>query len=86
MRLSCPHIFLSTFWCARIVHSQARLPHGPVILPEDDAVLLREQIQWWYWTGVLDTSSEIESGGSRYGFEVCFFLVFTCICSMNIIW
>lgn len=41
---------------------------GPVSLPADDAFLPAEQVQWWYWTGHLETE-----GGQRFGFEVVFF-------------
>lgn len=41
---------------------------GPIVLPADDAFLPTEQVQWWYWTGHLQTED-----GKRYGFEVVFF-------------
>lgn len=41
---------------------------GPVSLPADDAFLPSEQVQWWYWTGHLETDD-----GQRFGFEVVFF-------------
>ncbi|MDD2914734.1 MAG: lipocalin family protein [Gallionella sp.] len=41
---------------------------GPVELPADDAYLPDEQVQWWYWTGHLQTDD-----GRRFGFEVVFF-------------
>ncbi|CAH1904192.1 Carotenoid 1,2-hydratase [Candidatus Nitrotoga sp. HW29] len=41
---------------------------GPVTLPADDAFLPTEQVQWWYWTGHLETED-----GQRFGFEVVFF-------------
>lgn len=41
---------------------------GPITLPADDAFLPSEQVQWWYWTGHLETED-----GQRFGFEVCFF-------------
>lgn len=41
---------------------------GPVQLPADDAFLPSEQVQWWYWTGHLQTDS-----GQRFGFELVFF-------------
>lgn len=41
---------------------------GPVQLPADDAFLPKEQVQWWYWTGHLQTDD-----GKRFGFEVVFF-------------
>jgi predicted secreted hydrolase len=40
----------------------------PVQLPADDAFLDQEDVQWWYWTGHLETEE-----GKRYGFEVVFF-------------
>ncbi|QPK64651.1 carotenoid 1,2-hydratase [Methylomonas sp. LL1] len=41
---------------------------GPVNLPEMDAFLPTEQVQWWYWTGHLQAED-----GRRFGFEVVFF-------------
>lgn len=41
---------------------------GPVTLPADDAFLPKEQVQWWYWTGHLQTEE-----GKRFGFEIVFF-------------
>lgn len=41
---------------------------GPVELPADDAFLQSEQVQWWYWTGHLESQD-----GHRFGFEVVFF-------------
>lgn len=37
-------------------------------LPRDDAVRSDVPVQWWYWTGHLQTS-----GGRRFGFELVFF-------------
>ncbi|QID16376.1 carotenoid biosynthesis protein [Nitrogeniibacter mangrovi] len=41
---------------------------GPVTLPGDDAFLPDQDVQWWYWTGHLETAE-----GRRFGFEVVFF-------------
>lgn len=41
---------------------------GPVQLPQDDAFLPDEDVQWWYWTGHLQTDE-----GKEFGFEVVFF-------------
>jgi len=41
---------------------------GLVKLPQDDGFLSEEAIQWWYWTGHLETED-----GRRFGFEVVFF-------------
>lgn len=41
-----------------------------VQLPQDDAFLDDQLIQWWYWTGQLTTES-----GRRFGIELCFFAV-----------
>ncbi|MDD5031735.1 MAG: lipocalin family protein [Patescibacteria group bacterium] len=41
---------------------------GPVELPQDDAFLPEEDVQWWYWTGHLQTEE-----GKKFGFETCFF-------------
>lgn len=41
---------------------------GPVQLPANDAFLPSEEVQWWYWTGHLQSE-----GGRRFGFEVVFF-------------
>ncbi|MGV8991778.1 MAG: lipocalin family protein [Thiobacillus sp.] len=41
---------------------------GPVCLPANDAFLPTEKVQWWYWTGHLETED-----GQRFGFEVVFF-------------
>lgn len=41
---------------------------GPVTLPADDAFLPSQDVQWWYWTGHLQTED-----GRRFGFEVVFF-------------
>ena len=39
-----------------------------ISLPADDAVLLDQLVQWWYWTGHLCTEK-----GRRFGFQLCFF-------------
>ncbi|ABK44108.1 secreted hydrolase-like protein [Magnetococcus marinus MC-1] len=41
---------------------------GPVEIPQNDAFLPNEQVQWWYWTGHLKTES-----GREFGYEVVFF-------------
>lgn len=41
---------------------------GPVNLPENDAFLPTQEVQWWYWTGHLQAED-----GRRFGFEVVFF-------------
>lgn len=41
---------------------------GPVNLPGDDAFLPNQDVQWWYWTGHLETEE-----GRKFGFEVVFF-------------
>ncbi len=41
-------------------------------LPEDDAVLPMEVVQWWYWTGHLSSAT---ASTATYGFEICVFLV-----------
>lgn len=41
---------------------------GPVQLPRDDALLPTQAVQWWYWTGHLQTAD-----GRRFGYEVVFF-------------
>jgi len=41
---------------------------GPVNLPGDDAFLPDQDVQWWYWTGHLETEE-----GRKFGFEVVFF-------------
>jgi predicted secreted hydrolase len=41
---------------------------GPVRLPDDDGFLRNQNVQWWYWTGHLESED-----GRRYGFEVVFF-------------
>jgi predicted secreted hydrolase len=38
-----------------------------VVLPDADAVLPAQPVQWWYWTGHL------AAGPRRFGFEACFF-------------
>ena len=51
-------------------HSAGRtLPVAPIELPRDDGFLLTP-VQWWYWTGHLQSTS-----GASYGFEFCFFIV-----------
>jgi len=40
----------------------------PVRTPEDDAFLPQEDVQWWYWTGHLESKE-----GKKFGFETCFF-------------
>jgi len=40
----------------------------PVKTPQDDAFLPQEDVQWWYWTGHLESKD-----GKRFGFETCFF-------------
>lgn len=41
---------------------------GPVEIPQDDAFLPSQDIQWWYWTGHLETED-----GKRFGYELVFF-------------
>lgn len=41
---------------------------GPVSLPADDAFLPTQDVQWWYWTGHLESEE-----GRKFGFEVVFF-------------
>lgn len=41
---------------------------GPVQLPRDDGMLKTQPVQWWYWTGHLETEE-----GRRFGYEVVFF-------------
>ena len=41
---------------------------GLVKLPKVDGFLADENIQWWYWTGHLETEE-----GRKFGFEVVFF-------------
>lgn len=41
---------------------------GVIELPRDDAFLPEEDVQWWYWTGHLETEE-----GKKFGFEICFF-------------
>ncbi len=40
-----------------------------VTLPADDGVRKNELLQWWYWTGHLESSD-----GRKFGFEIVFFL------------
>lgn len=42
---------------------------GPIELPDDDAFLSDEGVQWWYWTGHLESEE-----GKQFGFEVVFFV------------
>lgn len=39
-----------------------------VVLPDDDAFLSGQEVQWWYWTGHLHDENH-----RRYGFEIVFF-------------
>ena len=41
---------------------------GPVELPRDDAMLDNQHVQWWYWTGHLESEE-----GHKFGFELVFF-------------
>ena len=41
---------------------------GPVELPRDDAMLDSQDVQWWYWTGHLESED-----GHKFGFELVFF-------------
>lgn len=41
---------------------------GSVEIPKNDAFLPKEDVQWWYWTGHLETDE-----GRKFGFEICFF-------------
>lgn len=41
---------------------------GPVQLPRDDAFMHMQNVQWWYWTGHLETAE-----GRRFGYELVFF-------------
>lgn len=56
---------------AIIVLSPKKELIGPVNLPKDDAFLAKEPIQWWYWTGHLETVETEEP--RHYGFEIVFF-------------
>lgn len=44
---------------------------GQVELPKDDAFLKQEPVQWWYWTGHLETVETEEP--RRFGFQIVFF-------------
>jgi predicted secreted hydrolase len=44
------------------------VPAGRVTLPEHDAFLPWAGVQWWYWTGHLESED-----GRRFGFETVFF-------------
>lgn len=39
-----------------------------IVLPAADAFLREQDVQWWYWTGHLQTEN-----GRRFGFEIVFF-------------
>ncbi|GAB6044257.1 lipocalin family protein [Endothiovibrio diazotrophicus] len=41
---------------------------GPIQLPRDDAMLNNQDVQWWYWTGHLESED-----GRKFGFELVFF-------------
>lgn len=41
-----------------------------ITLPQDDAFLTDQLVQWWYWTGHITIEN-----GKRFGFELCFFAV-----------
>lgn len=46
---------------------------GPTLeLPRDDGVISGPLVQWWYWTGQLETAE-----GRRFGFEIVFFVIET---------
>ncbi len=51
-----------------VIFAPAKGLIGPVQLPHDDAFLPEEDVQWWYWTGHLESEE-----GKRFGFEVVFF-------------
>ncbi|WP_346355337.1 carotenoid 1,2-hydratase [Azotosporobacter soli] len=40
----------------------------PIRLPEADGFLREQDVQWWYWTGHLESET-----GRKYGFEIVFF-------------
>lgn len=43
-------------------------PTGQIELPKDDGRHSDEPVEWWYWTGHLETAD-----GRRFGFEFAFF-------------
>lgn len=42
-------------------------------LPADDGPMPDEPVQWWYWTGHLDTVPQAGELSRRFGFEMVFF-------------
>ncbi len=59
-------LLIITIWVAFLKPSSGLI--GNVSIPEDDAYIAEESVQWWYWTGHLYTES-----GREFGFEVCIF-------------
>ncbi len=62
-----PVLLITVFFTACLLPPNKGLI-GPIKLPESDAYLPTEKVQWWYWTGHLN-----DEEGRHYGFEVCFF-------------
>lgn len=60
--------FLLILFAAYIVYAPVKGLIGPVTLPEDDAFIPETDVQWWYWTGHLETEER-----RKFGFEVVFF-------------
>ncbi len=53
--------------------SDSAVPTRRLQLPADDGPMAGELVQWWYWTGHLDTVPTLDAPSRRFGFELVFF-------------
>jgi predicted secreted hydrolase len=51
------------------------VPTQRIVLPGDDAVLAGHPVQWWYWTGHLESLPSPGIPAQEFGFEVIFFVI-----------
>jgi len=49
------------------------IPTRRLQLPADDGPMPDERVQWWYWTGHLDTVARGSAPSRRFGFQLVFF-------------
>lgn len=49
------------------------VPTRRLQLPADDGPMAGQPVQWWYWTGHLDSVATPDQPSRRFGFEMVFF-------------
>jgi len=62
-------LFVITHFVLLAGSTSQKIPPAPIALPADDGVQ-KSLVQWWYWTGNIETGD-----GRPFGYEICFFVV-----------